>query len=99
MVSFILGENFFSLKLLGIWGGCIKIQLKNIQLKDKNIYNDFPDLNEIENKMIKKVIIDIPNDFFKKKERNNNKSEFNNCAIINEKERCKLQIEMNMDMK
>ena len=81
-------ENFISLQLLNILKNSIKIiQLKNIQLKDKNIFNNIPNLDEIVNKVIKKVIIDIPCDLFEKKERENNDiSEFNDYVIINEKE-------------
>jgi hypothetical protein len=72
LVSFIGNERFMSLKLLNIWNNSIKVQLNNIQLKDKTIINNIPDLNEIDNNIIKKAIIELPNDLIQKNENDNN---------------------------
>ena len=93
LVSFIGNERFMSLKLLNIWNNSIKVQLNNIQLKDKTIINNIPDLNEIDNNIIKKAIIELPNDLIQKNENDNNINEFNNFILNKKKEQLKLKFE------
>ena len=65
-------------------------------MKDKTIINNIPDLNEIDNNIIKKAIIELPNDLIQKNENDNNINEFNNFILNKKKEQLKKMISIRM---